>query len=298
VASLIAGTDYDELPGSPRMTVDRVNGLTGRRTFKVAWDKAIDFTAAMIGGWTTIGTVVVRQEPNPFPGYPFLLATVSDIDPLDPESVMGGDVTTLRHGAADYTYAKVVIQYRVPDPGPEEDSGNDIEDPPDGTVLEYSRQVGGQILSTPGRSWKWSDDTKVSTDVNPGVVIPTIVHNLRWSNVPDTLVPWDDIRDKTGSINSIQYLGAAAERLLFSGGIASRMWDLQALAAGEYQQAWRLEYTFEEQCKPQDKGWNHFWRNEDDGAGTPSHWLSIKTDPGDDPPYASASFKSLTAFRA
>jgi len=276
MSSLIAGTDYVELPGSPRMTVDRSNGLTGKRMFRVDWNKGIDFVAEMIGGWTVIAGIVVRQYATPFPGYPFLLATTADIDPMVPEAVTGGDLLTLSVGAADYDYAKVVVQYRVPDPGPDDDATNDI------------------VMSTPGRSWLWSDDKKVSTDVNPGIVIPTVVHRLSWSNIPDSLVPWEDIRDKMGTINTSKYLGAAAKRLLFTGSNASRMWDLQALAAGEYQQAWRLDYTFDEQMKPDGAGWNHFWRQEQIVG---KNWVLIKTDPDGDPPYADSSFKSLTEFR-
>lgn len=291
-----AGYTYVELPGSPKLNLDRLNSATATRVFRVKWDQRGNFAAAMIGGWSIIAGVYVRRQATPFPDYTGLIASSASIEPDMSDSPSGGDIISLSVGTAVYENAKVTINYRVPEPAPEESEDDDLDQPEEGTILEYSRQTGGQILSTPGRSWKWADGPKASTDVNPGITIPTIVHTLSWSNVPYSKVPWDDIKDKMGLINSAKYLDSAPERLLFTGSEASRMWDLEALNASEPLAAWQLQYTFEESCKPPGAGWNHFWREKRETVGN-SHWVRLQTDDGNaDEAYEAVSFKSLTKF--
>ncbi len=281
---------FEELEGSPRIRINE-QGVTAVRLFHVAWSDWQEFARELIGTFRVVGLATQFVPPIEFPGLPNLIVADLNVEPFDPANPSGDVGVSL--GSATNAYlaggAKVTATYRTLF---DEDSRSrkDLPKVPDGTLLTYTADLGSERMAVPGRSWRWSDGSRVADDVNPGLHVPSGVYTLRWQRVP--LPPWNGIRAMRGKVNGSDFLSAPAGTVMFLGARVSRRF--QFLGDGGL---WSLDYTFSERTKALSDGstqvgWNHFFK-ETPVSG--EHWSAIADSTGN-PPYASGDFLQLFQF--
>lgn len=261
----------DELEGSPSIVMDRTGG-SAKRIFKIAWE---DIGLAILEVFP--GALFGYPYTASLPGFPWLRATRMSIDAFDPNRPTGTNQVINTYPAG----AKIVVDYEplkfpdavdndtpAEDDKPKDPSGQDI------TFLEHRVTFGGEYLTWPNNGVRWdkaADGTgyspgtdkkhQVFEDINVGIVIPTIEHELTWNYVAGASVPWRGIRNCLGKVNTDQYIKVPPECLLFSGATAERSYSTVGIPA------WKLTYRFSEKCYNYPvpagqvaQGWNHFLR--------------------------------------
>lgn len=245
---------YEELGGSPRIVMNREGG-NARRIVKIAWS---DIGRAILEIFP--GAAFGYPYTASMPGFPWLRAATMDIEPFDPDNPTGT-------GQIMNTYptgAKVTVGYETlkwPDPNSSKfDNGPDNGDLNDVTFLEQRLTFGGEYLTWPNNGVKWAKDVNgnvpagsggagaggavpavvVYQDVNVGVVIPTIEHELTWNYV--AFPPWSAIRSCLGKVNGDVHMNCFPETLLFNGAVAERTYSILGAPT------WKLTYRISEKC--------------------------------------------------
>lgn len=285
----MAVSDWEELQGSPKITVDRQGGKS-TRMFKIPWDDRNLFLSRTI-------------QPNAISGYPaqsfipgwgFQICQSVTFEP----QIEGTDLPVVSETA--YAYCTATVEY-APPPDDQEDNrpddtpgsgqgGGDGNNTPGGeqgatggqesdnfTHVTWDINVGGEFLTLPNLGLKWgTDDTDVIEDVHAGMVIPTIEHTVTWHRCRQP--PWGAIRSRIGCVNSGSFMGAETELLLFLGAEGTQERTDQGLSC------WTLRYKFSE--KPLGYRWNFFFRS------TTGQWERLKKKDGGDI-YEKKSFTEL-----
>ena len=289
---------YEELEGSPKITMDRKGG-SATRIFKIAWVDIDAFFAEVF--------------PNPFNGYPvvswvpghsWLLADSAEAEPFDPTKPGGVNV------GSDLTYsdtAKVTVKYAPPQQDQQQQAtsaGDQTGGGGDGTgpggkqgatggekgkasqpvtLVTHDIHVGAEFLTISNLILKWQNGDPVGPQARAGRIIPTIEHQSTWHNIVQP--PWTTIRMIAGGVNNGVFLGAKTECLLFLGAEGNR--DI----TNQGEKTWTLKYKYSEKdLKPNTgKGWNHFYRAE---KGKPLTIDKLQTTDGS-PIYQPVNFAGL-----
>ena len=284
---------FEELEGSPRIQLNE-QGITGLRTFRVAWEDWQALARELVGSYRTLGLATQFLAPIEFPGLPNLIVVDVQVAPFDPQNPDGSAGVTL--GARTNAYpaggARLSATYATRF-DQQHRSRNDLPDVPKGTYLIYRADLGAERQAVPGRAWRWSGSLsadRVPDDVNPGILVPSESFTLDWRRVPRP--PWSKIRALRGKVNSAPLLGAAAGTVMFLGARVSR--QFQFLDDGGF---WRLEYRFAENAKTLSDGttkvgWNYFFK---ETALAGEHWVAIEDRDGN-PPYVSGDLLELFQF--
>lgn len=267
---------YEELDGSPAITMDRRGG-SARRMVKIAWDDIDPFFSELF--------------PSPFsgygdasfPGYPWLVVDTVQVEPFSPDPRgLNEDLNYFPSGA------KVTVNYKPPErdaglqganhTGPGGAGGSTGgQQGQDQSFVTHKVSVGGEFITWPAQNlcWRQSVDGlpgwrglakhKASGDTTAGIIVPAIEHTITWAQV--YWPPWGAIRQCLGKINAYDFAGAPIGTLLFLGVEASHELTNAGL------KAWSLEYKFtEKNNNPLDPlksmGWNYFLRPDGANAGT------------------------------
>lgn len=129
--------------------------MTAERRFRLPtyrdWPR---FAKELIGEYRASGIVPIFTAPIAFPGWPNLLVNDLAVDPFN-RSAEG--LTTVDLGGVTQNYtggALVTANYRTAfDAGG--GATRDVPGIPPGTTLTYQGNTGVEVMSTPGRVWKW-----------------------------------------------------------------------------------------------------------------------------------------------
>lgn len=198
----------------------------------------------------------------------------------------------------------VTINYETPQASPD-DQGEDPQ-----VLLMHRWSIGGEVVVPSAGGFEWDDGGKVGKEVKPGIIVPTIEHQITWPRVESP--PFAIIRDRIGTVNDAVLMFKTGqiepETLMFLGAELNR----DILTTGAL--AWELGYHFSEKrvvaltieaslttqvaCEANDGIWNsdtskcslqtvgghnHFYRSEDN-EDTPelegkNGWYRIRTKP-------------------
>lgn len=297
------GVSFSELDGSPRVHISS-QGMTATRIFICPWSSWEDLAHEIIGIYKIVSGTVQLIKHIPFPNQPNLVPDEVAVEPLMPDSPDGNTSITL--GSTLQTYdniirggvgvgARLTVTYRTRFDD-QSNSRSDLPSIPQGTYLTYATDLGAELMTIPGRAWKWTGVAipggLLGPDAHVGVLIPSGSYSLVWHRVLQP--PFSAIRDLRGKVNSSTFLGGPAETVLFLGAQISR--EFQFISDGGY---WRVEYRFAESMKELNTagtygGWNHFWKPEKVSG---NHW--VKVEAADDAtvnPYQTADFAPLFAY--
>lgn len=284
---------FKELAGSPVETYEP-EGLKVERRLLCAYEDRYAVVAALLGngdefggraaaGYPDAGGVfAMRVRLEPFQKRPDNLGAFDDV---------AGDVN--RYSGQ---LVEVVVIYEVMGPG----SHCNLPSVAAGTVLSYRMDFGGEYVAVPGQSLQWQSDAAlpVPAEAVPTIRVPIIEHHVTWHRVLSP--PWAAIRACAGAVNGQDFLGAAAETLLFDGAKV----DQQFAGLDDSQQpqfGWRLTYVFREKtvkvlddAMATSYGWNHSYRSLPPPA---SAWDKL-LDAGGNTLYGTADFNTLFQFAA
>lgn len=299
---------YEELAGSPTLTMDRQGG-TAKRVVKIAWADIEPFLFEVF----PFGNVGFPLTAS-FPGYRWLRAQSVDVEAFDPENPNGQSEAVNRY---DTGGARVTINYAPNSTEDGEENQGDMDGADEIVFLENEVNVTGEYLIWPNQGVRWelngagdyvsckggdSDEfagatgydrnVQVSEEIRVGIIIPMIEHSLTWNYVRRP--PWIAIRETIGCVNNNKWAGADPETLLFTGVTASR----QTTSRGV--KAWKVNYKFQEKCvnypvpAGEDAiGWNHFLRP----LGKETRWDRLQYGPSCRNIYRRRNFRKLFGNR-
>lgn len=267
---------YEELQGYPRagMSNGRFNGV---RVFRVAWSQWPAFYGELFGKFEYISGTATITLPATFPGINYTYVTDVTVEGVG--KITSGPLGNLSSTANEYAYADLTCTYsHLPPP---ETFGPSI---PSGTILTYSSNLGMEIQTVPGRLMHFNMagpplNPKLPDETPFGIRIPTEDMNLSFMRVPT--IP-SALRTLRGTVNGGTFMGYAAETVLFLGASISR--EFQIVIPPATPALYRLDYHFSVKSildNGSQKGWNHFYRSEGDGAG--NSWVPVLDDAGGKP---------------
>jgi len=241
---------FEELTGSPKMTLTAHNGHSMTRTFLVAWEDSATFATAVFAGG--------------FPGYPTSYPQQVALEPfLGENDIASGQVVDPSLTTAQYRWAKATVSYATTQWG--------ASWPADIPVPSHD-----SVLAVPARATNWEDVTPGDEDkpVPPEdqmnrILIPLIDYNVNWDWVANP--PRDKLRGFLGKTNSDTFMGCEAETLLCEGAHISPSFrpatDPRCYAVDVVLKQRRI-------VDPDDAdtvyGWNHEYRED------PAGWTKIK----------------------
>jgi len=263
---------FQELAGSPRFVLDENGIFTARREFHVAWSDwrtLVDDLRGVVRRVDTKGYLVSAQAN--FPDFPALEVSRIEVEPFDPEHPDGtAPLAAVSQGLNTYhaSGARVRVEYKASDLSDESDKPKHQN----GTFLSWQREIGVDVLSVPGRYWRWTGGptTDLEDDLPLGIRIPVATHSLTWTNLARP--PEQAIRRLRGAVNNVTFLGAPAGCVLFVGARITNQFQLDGSTRH------RLEYTFSEKTVPKISdpstvvGHNHFYYGPGNGG---EHWFEI-----------------------
>jgi hypothetical protein len=305
MAFIVNGVGASELPGSPTLDITH-QGMEGQRIFWLNDPSGLEwipFVKGNFGGWSVVGTLeglaCVYTPPIPFPGFVNLVPDRVRVEPFMPSSPAGEVPDGALIGSTLTTYPsgqKITIGYRTMYNVSQQ--RQDMPGVPTGTFLTYEADIGAEVLSTPGRTWTWVKQKKITndknqqvtavvptdfpaaavdTDVSPGVTIPTGTFKLTWERV--LFPPWGAIRALRGKVNSVKFMGCEPGTVMYLGAHVSRQYQFSDDAG-----FWKIEYMFNERSVQLNSGtivgWNYFMRPvEKGGANGGENWCLIGATP-------------------
>lgn len=294
---------YEELEGSPSLTLDRQGG-SGKRVVRIAWSDIKRFALEIFPR----GNLGFPYSAS-LTGYPWMRAQSMDVEPFIPDGMKGNGERINSYNAG----AKVTVNYAPNsfEEGKKENTPGDKPGADELVFLENEIGISGEYLVWPNQGVRWQKsaatgneiacgasggytrEIQVSEEIRVGIIIPVMEHTITWSFV--SVVPWTGIRLSLGKVNKNKWAGALPETLLFVGASASR----QVSNLGT--KMWKIAYKFQEKCinYPANKkvngkleepiGWNHFFRP----LGTQSRWERLWYGPNCDPIYPLTDFARI-----
>ena len=264
----LAGIAYTEIPGSNVLSYTP-DGITGRRVFKVAWADRIAFCEELLGYTRSVGHVPSRFYAQRWPDYERLYCQDASIEPI-------GTIDETLDGQATYEEARITTEYRPWKTGTtnaEEDEYDDELEEAMGSFTQGA-DFSSEFISVAASSFRYADD-HAAIDTPTGILSTCIDHTLTSDQEPE--VPFTAIRNCIGKLNDAVWFGSLIGHMLFVGASIRRTITAEGVGA------WEISYRFRERI---DATWNHVYSQ---GA-----WRLIEgTDPPNDPPYGSASFRTL-----
>ena len=279
---------FKELAGSPVETYGP-EGFRAERVLLCAWDDREQVVEQLLGDGYEYG----GRSRAQYPDKPDIVALRTRCEPFT-NDVAPQVLSELTEGLNRYHgFAKLTVHYELLVPS-ERDDLPSIEP---GTFLTYRQDYGSERMKLPGHSlaWQGEPDVPVPTEAVPAVRLPILEHHLTWHRVVNP--PWEAIRRGAGTVNTGDFLGAAAAHVLLVGATAEREFvRIGELAKAEL--AWRIGYVFLERVIQTDgeqlAGWNHSYRSlpaDDPG------WDEL-ADAHGNRPYQSTDFSPLFQFAA
>jgi hypothetical protein len=230
----MAFTDFDEMAGSPVLTV-MPNNKRATRTGRITWSNTQNLIDELfpVGGLTT---------PDEFPGRSDLIASSVRFEPSIGEDAVATapvlsdlDLESLN----EYGNAKVTIEYETPQY--DVNQGNDPV-----LLLTHRWSIGGEFITVESHGLQWRGSDEVSRDVTAGILIPTIEHQITWPRVANP--PFNTIRQRLAHVNHADMTFNTGtikpETLLFLGA------ELQRDILSDGALAWRVTYRFSERRVP------------------------------------------------
>lgn len=203
----LAALGAAELNGSGTLSWDAKDGLTGVRKFKILWRRRFELLNALAG--LSLGGAGTGDD---WPDQSNLIVQHIDVEPFSGSqsanaATWGGELVI------GYEFAMVTATYKT---FPIEVLGNGSAE---SQVWKYD--FSAQFITTGHQNWKWQTGNKpVAIDAAPGILIPNIELSVARQNYPSP--PLLTLLSLVGSINSTTFLGAAAEKVLYLGGVATR----------------------------------------------------------------------------
>jgi hypothetical protein len=227
---------FKELAGSP-IEHHSPSGMTARRQLACAWDDRTALVRELLGDGYEFGA----SNPAGYPGATALVAARVHVEPLA-EDVIEQSLASLTEGLNAYRgFALLTVDYELLSTTehaslPAVDSA---------TVLTYRTEPAEETLTLPGDDviWQGNPAATFPSDTTGTLRLPATRHRLTWHRVVSP--PWSAIRASTGTLNSAEFLGVAAGKLLFEGAQADReLMNLSELDEPRF--GWRIEYLFRE----------------------------------------------------
>lgn len=273
---------YTELAGSPRESLSESSGSSAERKFLVPWTSRLTFAQALVSTATA------------YPHFPQARVVAIDIVPWMEQEALAGDVIvspelatagygtqpaliTVKYGP-DFT--QKVWPMNMPKP--------DIRF---GTELRFQIRGSGKFITIPSAATKWDDDppldppAAVPEDTNSAILIPIQSIQLQWDFVDEP--PITVLKGLLGKVNSVEFLGAAEECLLFESyeitetfraGVANPHTNRVTIQFSERQIPYLTGFV----------GWNHDYRED------PAGWARLLTSDGE-PRYKVDDFTNMFA---
>jgi len=203
------------LAGFPTFNITK-DGITAALKIKTDWDDIDALVLELMPEPRVVGTAVLGAETAAFPGRPHLRVESVSIEPFDKNNsptTTGtglGENDTITHPVGG---AVLSVSYK----GREQDCPDDDEQ---GQNIEYSIDIQADVMTLPNSGLKWdaaNDEgkTHVNEDLQAGIVLPMIEHNVTMTNVPNP--PMDAIRASIGKLNEADFRGAAEATAMFAG---------------------------------------------------------------------------------
>ncbi len=285
---------FKELAGSPTETYG-AEGMIAERRLLCAYEDRLTAVAVLLGQGSAFG----GQPAAPFPGCPASCAVEVQVEPFEKRPDDQGEFLDLTADLNNYSnqFAQLVVTYEMLDTA----LGVKLPKVQKSTILSYRMDFGGEYIRLPGLALQWQSDPTlpVPPDIMPTLRVPIVEHHVTWHRVVDP--PWDAIRACSGAVNNADFMGAAAETVLFDGAKASR----QFTGLGDFlepQFGWRITYVFREKAiKILDAGgdtavygWNHCYR---DLPAPASCWDKL-VDANGNTLYKTVDFTTLFQFTA
>lgn len=213
------GVSFGEWQGSPKLSL--MGGqLAGTRIFRTDWGDRLDFVDDLFGEpYSFSDDGGFQFDPATFCDMPWLAAVDYSIDPHMPNSPMFDgleDVVELSNGCNKYQNALITVHYRpyLSLADPNSYAGPTVPSVQDGTLLDYTTEIGCEFTQIPGRYLIWaSDSTPLDGDVQAGVRLPTQDFVFRWDRVADP--GFDAIRTQLGTTNNDTFMDYDAGCVLF-----------------------------------------------------------------------------------
>lgn len=269
---------YSELLGSPVISISKKE-MTIQRNLICAWD---DYKQVLVDLFrTAVGGIALTTAAYPDPWFRFTYVDRVQVKPFfDDLPSLGWDENHVNR----YSLARIDVDYKS--------SENDPSDQPQDEaphIITRKITFGGEMMSLPSASLVWdgvaaADEFPVNPDVAAGKFIPITNHHLTLHQVRN--VPWDQIRNLIGKINSGVFEGAAPETLMFTGV------NLSQSVYADGQRPWEIELTFSEKRIHDGgniRGWNHFMMN----LPGEQIWKKLKTKEGGSFIYETGNFSPL-----
>jgi hypothetical protein len=252
---------FKELAGSPTETYGEL-GMTAQRRLLCAYEDRLKAVAVLLGQ----GGVLGGQPAAAYPGRPAACAVEVRVEPFEKRPDDQGQFDDLTADLNNYSnqFAQLIVDYEMLDSA----LGVKLPKVHKSTILSYRMDFGGEYIRLPGQSLQWQSGATIPVppEVVPTLRIPVVEHHVTWHRVLDP--PWDAIRSCAGAINSADFMGAAAETVLFDGAKASREFTgMDSFLAPQF--GWKITYVFREKAikvlaasgSGTTYGWNHTYRD-------------------------------------
>lgn len=264
-----------ELESSPREQYTAA-GFAATRVFLVPWGERDAFAQAALGRATVFG----NASPAAYPGKPDVTAVRVRLEPFEPAVPEEQALASLEQGLNTYPgFAKATVEYATtPAVDLPQGPGNEP-----GTEISYRMSRLGEEAVLPSAAFVWED--------SPGTSVSDIhiitrrfsltEHILTWKKVVNP--PWEAIRELQGCVNEAEFIGCAAETLLFDGAGANKLYR-GGFDEGPSEFCWQIAYTFLERAVKHGGavyGWNHVLRTDPGGWSRPVTGTTRLYDAGD-----------------
>ncbi len=285
---------FKELAGSPTELYGTV-GMKAQRRLLCAYEDRLAAVAVLLGQ----GGVLGGQPAAQYPGRPAAYVIGVRVEPFEKRPDDQGQFDDLTADLNNYSnqFAQLVVEYEMIDSA----LGLNLPKVYKSTILSYRMDFGGEYIRLPGQALQWQSDATIPVppEVVPTLRIPIVEHHVTWHRVLDP--PWDAIRTCAGAINGADFLGAAAETVLFDGARASREFTgLDSFFAPQF--GWKITYVFREKAIKALNGaggaticgWNHTYRD----LPAPSACWDRLVDHCGNTLYATVDFTPLFQFSA